>query len=66
MIQMKIKIYETLKSIFKQNRNVVEDNNIDYRSAKMILKNDKNAKTYMKTRKIIRMQNEESKFPLNI
>ncbi len=41
---MKIKIYETLKSIFKQNRNVVEDNNIDYRSAKMILKNDKNAK----------------------
>jgi len=39
---MKIKLYETLQKIFKRNRNSNE-NNIDYESAKTILKNDKNA-----------------------
>ena len=40
---MKLTIYETLKNIFKRTRNI-EDNIIDYKSAKMILKNDKDAK----------------------
>jgi len=39
---MKIRVYETLKNIFKKSRNA-EDNIIDYKSAKMILKNDKKA-----------------------
>ena len=39
---MKIKIYETLKNMFTRNRNSKE-NNIDYETAKMILKNDKSA-----------------------
>lgn len=39
---MKIKIYETLKNIFRKSRNS-DENNIDYESAKTILKNDKNA-----------------------
>ena len=38
----KIKIYETLKNVFKKCRNT-KDNNIDYENAKTILKNDKNA-----------------------
>lgn len=37
---MKIKVYETLQKIFKKYRNNNE-NNIDYESAKTILKNDK-------------------------
>lgn len=40
---MKISVYETLKNIFRKTRNL-EDNSVDYKSAKMILKNDKNAK----------------------
>lgn len=40
---MKISIYETLKNVFRRTRNV-EDNSIDYKSAKMIMKNDKDAK----------------------
>lgn len=39
---MRIKIYETLKNMFTRNRNSKE-NNIDYETAKMILKNDKSA-----------------------
>lgn len=39
---MKIKLYETLQKIFRKNRNS-DENNIDYESAKTILKNDKNA-----------------------
>ena len=39
---MKISSYETSQKIFKRNRNSNE-NNIDYESAKTILKNDKNA-----------------------
>lgn len=39
---MKIKLYETWQKIFRRNRNLGE-NNIDYESAKTILKNDKNA-----------------------
>lgn len=39
---MKIKLYETLQKIFKKSRNS-DENNIDYESAKTILKNDKNA-----------------------
>lgn len=38
---MNIKIYETLKNIFRKCRNNKE-NSIDYQNAKMILKNDKN------------------------
>lgn len=43
MCKMKIGIYETLKNMFKKTRNF-EDTSIDYKSAKMILKNDKEAK----------------------
>lgn len=39
---MKIKIYETLKSMFTRNREV-EAGNIDYDTAKRILKNDTEA-----------------------
>lgn len=39
---MKIKIYETLRNMFTRNRES-KQSNIDYESAKMILKNDKNA-----------------------
>ena len=39
---MRIKLYETLQKIFRMNRNTSE-NNIDYESAKTILKNDKNS-----------------------
>lgn len=39
---MKIKIYETLKNIFRKSRNS-DENSIDYESVKTILKNDKNA-----------------------
>ena len=39
---MKIKLYETLKKMFKRNRNT-DESNIDYENAKTILKNDKNA-----------------------
>lgn len=39
---MKIKIYETLKNVFTKSRNS-KLNDIDYESAKMLLKNDKNA-----------------------
>ena len=39
---MKIRLYETLQKMFKKNRNTTESN-IDYESAKTILKNDKNA-----------------------
>ena len=39
---MRIKIYETIKGIFKKYRTYAE-NDIDYENAKIILKNDKNA-----------------------
>jgi len=39
---MKIKVYETLEKIFRKYRGE-EENSIDYESAKMILKNDKQA-----------------------
>jgi len=39
---MKIRIYETLKNIFTKNRDSIK-NNIDYESAKMLLKNDENS-----------------------
>lgn len=39
---MRIKIYETLKNMFTRNRES-KLNNIDYESAKNILKNDKDA-----------------------
>ena len=39
---MRIKVYETLQKLFRKNRNS-DENNIDYESAKTILKNDKNA-----------------------
>lgn len=39
---MIIKIYETLKNMFTRNRDS-KQTNIDYESAKMILKNDKSA-----------------------
>lgn len=39
---MRIKIYETLKNMFTRNRDS-KQNNIDYESAKMILRNDKDA-----------------------
>lgn len=41
---MKIKIYETLKNFFKNDRDYITDFvNIDYQEAKTILKNDNNA-----------------------
>lgn len=39
---MKIKVYETLQKIFRRYRGE-EENSIDYESAKIILKNDKQA-----------------------
>lgn len=39
---MRIKVHETLQKLFRKNRNS-DENNIDYESAKTILKNDKNA-----------------------
>jgi len=42
VMKNKIKIYETLKNVFKKSRNTKESN-IDYENAKTILKNDKNA-----------------------
>lgn len=39
---MKIKVYETLKKLFRKYRNA-DESSIDYEGVKTILKNDKNA-----------------------